>query len=227
MKEHFVSAVIVSAGNSTRMGGVNKQFLEIGGMPVIARTVSSFNKSPFIDEIIIVTRDRDIAEVENFVKPFEKVKAVVTGGSTRQRSVFNGIEACSDNSDFLAIHDGARPLVSAAVIENTILSAFETNASAAGVRVKDTVKIVDDNGDIISTPDRDTLRLVQTPQVFSKELYLSAMESVEGSESFTDDCKLIEAYGKKVKIVDGDYKNIKITTPEDVLSAEIFLKETE
>lgn len=225
MNRHFVSAIIVSAGNSSRMGGINKQFLNLGGMPVIARSVEAFQKSPLIDEIIIVTREQDIPEVKEYTKDFSKVKSIVTGGSVRQESVFNGIRASSADSDFLAVHDGARPLVSQRVIEDTLSAAFSCGAASAGVRVKDTVKVVDENDNIVSTPERASLRFVQTPQAFEKELYLSAMQCVENSESFTDDCMLIEAYGHRVKIVDGDYKNIKITTPEDIITAEMFIKE--
>lgn len=224
MNKHFVSAIIVSAGNSSRMGGINKQFLEFGGMSVIACSVNAFQKSPLVDEIIIVTREQDISAVKDAVKDFSKVKAIVTGGSTRQQSVFNGIKAASEMSEFVAIHDGARPLVSQTVIADTLNTAYAFGAAATGVRVKDTVKVVDENNDILSTPNRETLRFVQTPQVFSKELYLNAMNSVPNSENFTDDCMLIEAYGHKVKISDGDYRNIKITTPEDIITAEAFLR---
>lgn len=178
MNKHFVSAIIVSAGNSSRMGGINKQFLEFGGMSVIARSVNAFQKSPLVDEIIIVTREQDISAVKDAVKDFSKVKAIVTGGSTRQQSVFNGIKAASEMSEFVAIHDGARPLVSQTVIADTLNTAYAFGAAATGVRVKDTVKVVDENNDILSTPNRETLRFVQTPQVFSKELYLNAMNSV-------------------------------------------------
>lgn len=224
MNKHFVSAIIVSAGNSSRMGGINKQFLEFGGMSVIARSVNAFQKSPLVDEIIIVTREQDISAVKDAVKDFSKVKAIVTGGSTRQQSVFNGIKAASEMSEFVAIHDGARPLVSQTVIADTLNTAYAFGAAATGVRVKDTVKVVDENNDILSTPNRETLRFVQTPQVFSKELYLNAMNSVPSSENFTDDCMLIETYGHKVKISDGDYRNIKITTPEDIITAKAFLR---
>lgn len=224
-KKAYVSAIIVSAGNSSRMGGINKQFLNIKGIPVLVRSVTAFQNSSLIDEIIIVTREQDIENVKSAVSQFSKVKAVVIGGATRQQSVFNGISACSDLSAYVAIHDGARPLVSQKVITDTLNIAFSCDAATTGVKVIDTVKVVDENDNIISTPDRAILRFVQTPQVFSKQLYLDAMNNVENSESFTDDCMLIEAYGHKVKIVDGDYKNIKITTPEDVVKAEMFLEE--
>ena len=226
-KENIVvSAVIVSAGNSTRMGGINKQFLELDGTPVIAHSISAFQKCEYVDEIVIVTRESDIEEIKNLINKysFTKVSSVVCGGETRQLSVFNGIIKTSNDAQIVTIHDGARPLVSVKVIEETIKAAAEYGAAATGVKVKDTVKVVDDNDNIIDTPDRAYMRFIQTPQVFDKKLYLDAVASVENSKDFTDDCKLLEAYGKTVKFVDGDYENIKITTPEDIELAENYLK---
>ncbi len=221
----FVSAVIVSAGNSTRMGGVNKQFLEINNVPVIAHTIKVFDYSDLIDEIVVVTRECDIDNIKNLISQynFKKVSAVVKGGETRQLSVYNGVTNTSNNAEFIAIHDGARPLVTEKVICDTLYKAFECGAAATGVKVKDTVKQVNDFNDIIATPDRDYLRFIQTPQIFNKSLYLNAVNSVANSENFTDDCMLIESYGKTVKFVDGDYENIKITTPEDVELALNYL----
>ena len=221
----FVSAVIVSAGNSSRMGGVNKQFLNIGGMPVIAHSIKAFQDCTFIDEIVIVTRDIDIDEVNEVVKDysFSKVVAAVVGGETRQLSVLNGIKAVSNDAEYIAIHDGARPLVTEKVILDTLSCAIEFNAATTGVKVIDTIKIVDENENIIDTPNRAFLRAVQTPQIFNKELYLNAVNNVPNSKDFTDDCKLIEAFGHKVKIVDGDYENIKITTPSDIEIATYYL----
>ena len=223
---NFVSAVIVSAGNSTRMGGINKQFLEINDIPVIAHTINAFDKLDVINEIVVVTRECDIAVVKSLIEKYnlKKVSSVVPGGETRQLSVYNGVINTSDSADFVAIHDGARPLVSDKVIVNTLNNAFEFDAAATGVKVKDTVKVVDDNDNIVDTPDRTYMRFIQTPQIFKKSLYIDAVNSVENSKNFTDDCMLIEAYGKKVKFVDGDYENIKITTPEDVELAENYIK---
>ena len=226
-KENIVvSAVIVSAGNSTRMGGINKQFLELDGAPVIINTVTAFQKSDLVDEIVIVTRERDIEKVAKLVEKYEfsKVSNIVAGGKTRQLSVYEGVISTSNIADLVVIHDGARPLVTVKVIEETIKAAAEFGAAATGVKVKDTVKVVDDNDNIIDTPDRAYMRFIQTPQVFDKKLYLDAVISVENSKDFTDDCKLLEAYGKTVKYVDGDYENIKITTPEDIELAENYLK---
>lgn len=224
-ENRIVSAVIVSAGNSTRMGGVNKQFLELDGAPVIVNTIKMFQRCQMIDEIIVVTRESDIDEMANLVEKydFSKVFNIVAGGETRQLSVYEGVTATSNIADLVVIHDGARPLVTLKVIEETIKTASEYGAAATGVKVKDTVKIVDDNNNIIDTPDRAYMRFIQTPQVFDKKLYLDAVNTVENSENFTDDCMLIEAFGKTVKYVDGDYENIKITTPEDIELAENYL----
>ena len=220
-----VSAVIVSAGNSTRMGGINKQFLELDGAPVIANTIGIFQRCQMIDEIIVVTRESDIDEIAKLVEKydFSKVSNIVPGGKTRQLSVYEGVIATSNIADLVVIHDGARPLVTLNVIEETIKIAAEYGAAATGVKVKDTVKVVDDNDNIIDTPDRAYMRFIQTPQVFDKKLYLDAVNIVENSKDFTDDCMLIEAFGKTVKYVDGDYENIKITTPEDIELAENYL----
>jgi len=226
-KENIVvSAVIVSAGNSTRMGGINKQFLELDGVPVIVNTITMFQRCNMIDEIIIVTRESKIDAVAKLVEKYDfyKVNNIVAGGETRQLSVYEGVTSTSNIADLVVIHDGARPLVTVKVIEETIKAAAEYGAAATGVKVKDTVKVVDDNDNIIDTPDRAYMRFIQTPQVFDKKLYLDAVASVENSKDFTDDCKLLEAYGKTVKFVDGDYENIKITTPEDIELAENYLK---
>ena len=221
----FVSAVIVSAGNSTRMGGVNKQFLELDGAPVIVNTITAFQKSKIIDEIVIVTRESDIYDMIKLIEEYEfyKISNVVAGGETRQLSVYKGVTSTSNEADLVAVHDGARPLVTVDLIDKTIKAAAEYGAAATGVKVKDTVKTVDENDNIIDTPDRAYMRFIHTPQVFNKKLYLDAVNTVENSKDFTDDCMLIEAYGKTVKFVDGDYENIKITTPEDVALAESYL----
>jgi len=221
----FVTAVIVAAGNSTRMGGVNKQFLLIDGVPVLIRTLSAFSESNMIDEIVIAAREEDIPKMYAMIKEYKvlKVTDIVKGGKTRQESVFNAIRRSSPLSEYFAIHDGARPLVTEKIIEGTVKEAFLTGAAATGVRVKDTVKVVNEQGIITSTPDRNYLWAVHTPQVFERRLYLSAIDNVINSEMFTDDCKLLEEYGAEVKMVEGSYENIKITTPEDTDIAQAIL----
>ena len=221
----FVTAVIVAAGNSTRMGGVNKQFLLIDGVPVLIRTLLAFSQSDIIDEIIVAAREEDIPKMFAMIKEYKvlKVTDIVKGGKTRQESVFNAIRRSSPLSEYFAIHDGARPLVTEKIIEDTVREAFLTGAAATGVRVKDTVKVVNENGFITATPDRNYLWAVHTPQVFERRLYLSAIDNVLNSEMFTDDCKLLEEYGAEVKMVEGSYENIKITTPEDTDIAQAIL----
>ncbi len=221
----FVTAVIVAAGNSTRMGGVNKQFLLIDGVPVLIRTLLVFSQSDMIDEIIVAAREEDIPKMFAMIKDYKvlKVTDIVKGGKTRQESVFNAIRRSSPLSEYFAIHDGARPLVTEKIIEDTVCEAFSTGAAATGVRVKDTVKVVNENGFITATPDRNYLWAVHTPQVFERRLYLSAIDNVLNSEMFTDDCKLLEEYGAEVKMVEGSYENIKITTPEDTDIAQAIL----
>ncbi len=221
-----VSAVIVAAGSSSRMHGIDKQLLDIGGMPVIARAVSAFEKSEIISEIVVVTREDLIEKIKDIIEKygFNKVKAVVRGADTRQKSVFNGIFAASENCEYIAIHDGARPFVTQEIIENTVNAAIKFGAASAAQTAKDTVKISDKSGKIIKTVDRNTVRLMQTPQVFEKNAYLTAMKSVPDSELFTDDCMLMEKFGKTVYAVESDSLNIKITTRDDIILAEAILR---
>lgn len=222
----FVTAIVVAAGNSTRMGGVNKQFLSLGGVPVLVRTLQAFSACPMVNEIVVAAREEDIVEMFSLVKAYkiEKVTDIVRGGSTRQESVFSAIRRASPFAEYFAIHDGARPLVSQKVISDTVKKAFTFGAAATGVRVKDTIKVVSESGEIIDTPDRASLWAVHTPQVFERNRYLHAADSVENSAVFTDDCKLMEAAGFPVYMVEGSYENIKITTPEDILLAEGILR---
>ncbi len=219
-----VTAVIVAAGSSTRMGTL-KQFIPLNGRPLIAHTLAAFEQCAAIDTIVVVaqeehhTRLREIAETCGITK----FSAIVCGGSTRQQSVRNGVNAC--RTDYVAIHDGARPLVTPAIIERVIQGAVQYGAATAAVRTKDTVKIADENGVVIETPDRAALWNVQTPQIFEKALYERAWQHATAQDlDVTDDCQLVEAIGGPVKLVEGSYTNIKVTTPEDVPFAEELLR---
>ncbi len=227
----FVSAIIVAAGQSTRMGGeISKQFLLIDGVPVIVRTLKAFELAGSVHEIVIAAREEDIPQMYALVQDYEitKVKQIVTGGETRQESVFHAIAQTDEQADFLAIHDGARPLVRPQEIDQVVEAAVEHGAAALGVPVKDTIKRIDENGKILETPERSALWAVQTPQVFSRTLYLRAVEQAgETAANLTDDCQLIERTGDPVYLVQGAYSNLKITTPEDVYAAEGILKSTE
>ncbi len=219
----FNVAVILGAGNGTRMEmKKSKMLLEIGGKTVIERSVNAFLDLPEIDEIIVVCRECDVDEFSKLITD-ERVTFVI-GGDTRQQSVKNAVENI-DGCDYLIIHDGARPLVTQQVILQTLDEAVLSGAAATGVRVKDTIKVVDDDLLITDTPNRNTLVSIQTPQIFKFDLYKKAMEKANfENRDFTDDCCLIENLGKKVYTVLGDYNNIKITTQSDISLAESILK---
>lgn len=229
--EAFVSAIIVAAGQSRRMGGdTSKQFILIDGVPVIVRTLKAFEIAERIREVVIAARQEDIPQMYALIQDYEitKVKQIITGGETRQESVFRAIAQVDENADFLAIHDGARPLIRPQEIDLAVSAAVEHGAAALGIPVKDTVKQVDADGKIVDTPERSTLWAVQTPQVFSRALYLRAAEQAgEAAAQLTDDCQLIERTGAPVYLVRGAYANLKITTPEDVFAAEGILRATE
>ena len=215
-------AVILGAGSGTRMKSEkNKMLLDICGKTVIERSVENFLNLSDVDEIIVTVREQDVDEFSKLLTD-ERISFVI-GGSTRQQSVKNAIETI-DDAELVIIHDGARPLVLEEDIDSTIKAAYEFGSAALAVPVKDTVKVVDKNGFVISTPDRSTLFAVQTPQIFKFDLYKSALEkaTADGRE-FTDDCQLLEYAKQKVKMVVGSYENIKITTPEDLAVAEGIL----
>ena len=217
-----VCAVIVAAGSSRRMGGENKLLLEIDGVPVLARTLSAFQKCAAIRDIVLVCREQDIMPYTELAKAFsiDKLCTVTRGGETRTESVLAGITAAPENAVLVAVHDGARPLVSEAVITEAVTTAAEYGAAAPVVPVKDSIK----DGNIAADVARDTLAAVQTPQVFRKDLLRRALTSAaERGYSFTDDCAAVESLGTIVKATHGSYQNIKITTPEDILVAEALL----
>ena len=216
-------AIILGAGNGTRMKSEkSKLLLEIGSKTVIERSVEAFLSVSDIDEIIVVARAQDI-DIYSELLTDERISFVI-GGATRQQSVKNAVETV-DDAHLIVIHDGARPLIKCEDIEKTIRAAEEFSAAAVGVFVKDTIKIVDKQGFVESTPDRSTLFAVQTPQIFDFELYKKTMQKAdEQGLDFTDDCQLVELCGGKVKMVEGSYSNIKITTPDDIALAENLLK---
>lgn len=215
----MASAVIVAAGMGKRMGaGMNKAYLMLCGRTILENTVSVFEKCGKIEEIIVVTDDTE--KCRELLKGFKKVTAVVLGGKTRQDSVKNGLKASS--GEFVAIHDGARALICEHDIERVIFEAEKYGAAALGVKCKDTLKTADENGFIKETVNRDFVYQIQTPQVFKRIEIEKAHEKADGS--FTDDCGVMESTGKRIKIVEGSYENIKITTPEDLITAEKILE---
>lgn len=219
------AAVIVAAGSATRMGGIDKVMAELRGEPMIVRTVRAFQQCDAIREIVIVTREDLIRPISALCAKMDKVKAVVAGGKTRQESVWLGLNSLSKDVKLAAIHDGARPLITQAVIDRTVRAAHSYGAAAPAIAVKDTVKVVK-SGLVMATPDRDSLRAVQTPQVFDFDLLRGALKKAEAEgASVTDDCSAVELMGMSVKIVEGDEENIKVTTPMDLKIAELLLEE--
>ena len=229
------AAVIVAAGRGSRMGlDRNKVLYPLCGEPIVVRTARAFVDSGLFDAgVVIVTGADDIAEMRRMMADADvRVRAVVEGGADRQASVYCGIRACDEAADIIAIHDGARPLVTRAVIERTIDSAREYGSGVAAVMLKDTIKRVDDSGCVIDTPIRDTLRAVQTPQTFDAALIRQAHECFKNGNDAglraTDDAMLAEWMGHTVHLTDGDVENIKLTTPEDMLLAgEVLVRRGE
>ena len=219
-------AVIVAAGNASRMEGIDKVMATLGGEPVIKRTVRAFETCDAITEIVVVTREDQLVAVSELCGEFQKVTAVVVGGSSRVESVQNGLNALSDKVKLAAIHDGARPLATWQMIDRVVRAANSYGAAAPAVPVKDTIKEVA-GGIVKATPDRSALRAVQTPQVFDFDLLRGALKKALLEEAkITDDCSAVENMGMSVKIVEGDERNIKITTPMDLKIAELLLEET-
>ena len=219
-----VAAVLVAAGRSTRMCGLSKQLLPLCGVPVLARAILAFQNHRRISRIVVVARPADIADIQRISREYEitKLTDIVEGGDTRAASVQKGVALCKE--DIVAIHDGARPLVTSAVIDRVLDGAELYGAAACAVPVKDTVKEADATGKILATPDRRCLRLVQTPQAFSLSLYQeAAIAAGKSLYDLTDDCAVMEAAGHPVYLVEGDYANIKITTPEDITLAEALI----
>lgn len=225
----FVSVIIAAAGNSTRYGtGKSKQFLILDNTPVLIKSIQAFEEIDDVKEIIVTARKQDFEIIEDFIAQYgvRKVKHIVEGGATRQDSIYAAVEKVDEKADLIAVHDGARPLIKREVIESVIQKSDEVDAAACAVPVKDTIKIIDSSGKIVTTPERDVLRAVQTPQIFRFSLYKEAIEkAVLDGKQYTDDCQLVESMGYPVYLVDGDYENIKITTPDDLLVAEKFLSE--
>ena len=222
------TAIVLAAGKGSRMhSDVAKQFLELCGRSVLYYSLMAFEESS-VDDIILVTGAEDIAYCKKEIITkyhFNKVRAVVEGGEERYWSVKNGLQA-AHGADYVLIHDAARPCLTRELIERSIIEVVRSGACTVGVPVKDTIKVVDSQQYGIGTPDRSTLWQIQTPQSFRYQEIISAYEKMEqsGDTDITDDTMIIERYlGKKTKVILGDYSNLKITTPEDLAVAEIFL----
>ena len=219
-----IGAVIVAAGRSTRMGGVDKTFAPLLGAPLIAHAVEAFEAHPGVSEIALVLaadsvqRGRELAAARGW----RKVGTVCPGGDRRQDSVYNGLQALAP-CDLVMVHDGARPCVDAATLDRGIHAAAEHGAAVAGMPVKDTIKRVSPSLVIEETPERAALWQAQTPQVFRYELLLEAHQRCDGD--FTDDAAMVESLGHPVRMFEGTYENIKVTTAGDLVVAEAFLRE--
>ncbi|PKM93386.1 MAG: 2-C-methyl-D-erythritol 4-phosphate cytidylyltransferase [Firmicutes bacterium HGW-Firmicutes-1] len=227
MKTKKIGVIIPAAGQGKRMkADTSKQYIEVEGKPILAYTIEKFQQSSLVDEIVIVVGQNEVEYVEKYIKNrynFTKIKSIIKGGKERQDSVFEGLKVLSQDIDIVLIHDGVRPLIRIESIDFIIEETIKYKACILGVNVKDTIKVIDEYKNVVNTPDRNQLYAIQTPQAFQKELILLAYkESMKDGFRGTDDSTLVERYtDTKVKIVEGSYMNIKITTPEDF----IFFKE--
>lgn len=225
LKLKYCGAVIVAAGSASRMGGIDKVMASLDGEPMVVKTVRAFQQCDAIKEIVVVTRADLIIPIMDLCAGFSKVKAVVVGGSSRPESVNNGLNALSAKVKLAAIHDGARPLITAQVIDRTVRAANTYGAAAPAIAVKDTIKVVR-GGVVRNTPDRNALFAVQTPQVFDFDLLRGALKKIaDDGIAITDDCSAVEYIGMSVKIVEGDERNIKVTTPMDLAVAKLLWEE--
>lgn len=217
--------IIAAAGSSSRMGGINKQFSLLHGIPVLAHTLLAFERSQAISKIIVTTRSEDIPAVQLLCEKYRisKLSDITEGGGSRQESVAIALERLGSCEESVLIHDGARPLVDDKIILE-VVSALERHcAVCCAVSLKDTVKKIDNNGIVTETIARESLVAVQTPQGVRVEEYRQAIKSADDLGRFTDDAAIMEAAGHKVYITPGSYENIKITTPEDILIAQMYL----
>lgn len=215
------TAIIVAAGSGSRFNSDKpKQFLEIGGKPVIVHTLERFQASPSVDQIVLVLAGDQIERFDRHCVP--KINSIVSGGATRAQSVLNGLNAVDAETSIIAVHDGARPLVTVEEIERTIERAKHTGAACLVAAVTDTIKTVV-GGQISATLDRAKLRRAFTPQVFSADLLRRAFDDTDLGESVTDECFLVERLGHPIAVVEGSSRNIKITYPEDLAFAEALL----
>ena len=221
----YCGAVIVAAGTASRMGGIDKVMAELDGEPMILHTVRTFQNCDAIKEIVLVTREDLILPIMGLCAGLDKVQAVICGGASRQESVRLGLNALSNKVKLVAVQDGARPLITSAVIDRTVRAANSYGAAAPAVPVKDTIKVVT-GGVVKETPDRASLQAVQTPQVFDCDLLRGALKKArEDGAAVTDDCSAVERLGMAIKIVEGDERNIKVTTPLDLKIAKLLLEE--
>lgn len=222
------TAIILAAGKGTRMNaGMNKQFILLNDKPLLAQTLEVFQSSKTIDSIILVTSRDELQFCKEQILDaygFDKVDKLICGGSERQQSVFNGIRSLDKNCSVVVIHDGARPIVPNGIIERCIEGAEIYGAVSAGMPAKETIKILNEDGFVEYTPERGRVWITQTPQAFKPDIIRKAheMAGIKGIVG-TDDAFLVEHMGIKVKMIEGSYENIKVTTPEDLIIAEAIM----
>jgi 2-C-methyl-D-erythritol 4-phosphate cytidylyltransferase len=225
LKLKYCGAVIVAAGSASRMKGIDKIMQPLNGEPLVMHSVRTFHECDAIKEIVVVTRQDLVIPIMSLCTDLPKVKAVVAGGKDRPESVSAGLNALSDKVKLAAIHDGARPLITWQVIDRAVRAANTYGAAAPAIPVKDTIKVAI-GGVVKETPERKNLFAVQTPQVFDIALLRGALKKAkdDGAE-ITDDCSAVERMGMSVKLVEGDERNMKVTTPIDLTVAKLFLEE--
>lgn len=224
-----IVALILAAGRGRRMGTAKKKpYLLLGGKPVVYHTLFEFETSPLIDEIVLIVGQEEVAYARSsLVDAFQltKVSTVVAGGLKRQDSVWEGLKAIKGDGDVVMVHDGVRPFISQALLQKTGRAMEGSGAAIVAVPVKDTIKTVSPQREVLTTLDRKTLWAIQTPQAFRRDILEKAFEKAIGDRFYaTDDAALVERLGEKVTIVEGSYENIKITTPEDLVLGETILR---
>jgi len=226
-RHYYCTAIVPAAGSSSRMGGPDKLFMEIDGVPLLARTLMALNSSAYIDEIVVAAREEDALPVYGICTAYRitKMKTICPGGDTRAHSVLNALLEASPGTELFAVHDGARPLLSQQLIERTVRAAAVYKAAAPALPLTDTVKRAQ-GGMVEATLERGALTAVQTPQVFDAGLLKGALtKALREGAPITDDCEAIERMGMSVKLVGGEARNIKVTTPDDLSLAGFYLGE--
>ena len=222
-----IGAIIPAAGQGKRMKkDINKQYLQLGDRPLLAHTLEIFDNNNYINQIIVVVKEDEMDYCQEKILDkycFEDLK-LVAGGETRQQSVYAGLTAFSPAINYVIIHDGARPLISKDLLDKVIEKLSSHKALTTAIPVKDTIKIINKENFVQKTPDRDNLRAIQTPQAFEYDLIYEAHKNYDGNIKATDDASLVENMGHKVKVIQGESNNIKITTPIDLVYAQNILR---
>ena len=224
-----VRVVIAAAGKGSRMQSMtNKQYMLLNSRPVLAYSLDFFEKMDIVEEIVVVCGENELDFCQKEIiqrYKYQKVAAILPGGKERQDSVWRGLQSMGTDTDLVAVHDGARPLLSSGVFSNLVREASEWGAAVPGISSKDTIKSIDRDGFVRQTLDRSSVFAIQTPQIFSySELMTAYREAYEEDFQGTDDASLFERYIGRVKVVEGDYNNLKITTPGDLIIAEALLR---